>query len=758
MPMNGAQSPGLASTGGVPPGPWRSRTLEKHRWRLLALATLLGAFFGVVPSSFAGHTCSGGTATGAQVCKVANSFSPQGVTTTWEPKVQTSWQVLLLNASGSAQLLGKGTGTQGSLQWTVPACLPEGSYFTRVEVFDSRTGTADGMPSTAFLIGKSPLPCISNAWVDYSGLQQGQVQTVRWTSQNQASVALYLHRPSGGTWGPVDMRPYGGGADGRVFSANSAVQSAQWPVPATFPTGTYAFLVRTWNLAGETRERYTTYSFEVLPKPPGPTIGPVTASPSVVNPGTPMTVSWSSTNQDGYTVERCRADGSGCAVIAAKRPSTATSVGWTVPTSLPPDSYKMKVTLTNAQNETAVGFSNVFTLQPPVTSAVVSLFGADTHVRESIGTVTVQVQVTTPDGGPTGAPITADYTTKDGTAVAGSDYTAVSGSVTFPSGSAHGTTRQVTIPIIKDSQVEPRENFELRLTRASGATVGDKYPVHYVNIDDEAGAPNDAVFVSQSVPSTVGAGQRFNVSVTMKNTGTNTWTEGTRHALGAQNPSLPPYAWGVGRVPVPSAIAPGAESTFHFTATAPRSAGTYPFQWMMVQEGVDWFGPMTPALNVVVVGSVEPVVWTNPVNVSVSGNSLTKTGAVGWNAGASSTKQLTGDGYVELTAGPRGTHRFFGLGIGDTDQGYADIEFGLEFADTGPVLIYEGGNLRGYFGSYSPGDRSRVAVESGRVRYYRNGELLHESTVLPTLPLVVDTSLFEPGATLSDVGISGPWQ
>ena len=44
-------------------------------------------------------------------------------------------------------------------------------------------------------------------------------------------------------------------------------------------------------------------------------------------------------------------------------------------------------------------------------------------------------------------------------------------------------------------------------------------------------------------------------------------------------------------MPVPAAIAPGAESTFRFTATAPRTPGTYPFQWMMIEaKGVDWFG------------------------------------------------------------------------------------------------------------------------------------------------------------------------
>jgi hypothetical protein len=169
-----------------------------------------------------------------------------------------------------------------------------------------------------------------------------------------------------------------------------------------------------------------------------------------------------------------------------------------------------------------------------------------------------------------------------------------------------------------------------------------------------------------------------------------------------------------------------------------------------------------PLNNVTVSGPwqliVEPVVWKNAVNVAVSGNSLTRTGAPGWNAGASSTKQLSGNGYVEFTAGPAGSHRILGLGNGDTGQSYSDVAFGFLLADTGVLTIYESGNFRGYFGTYSPADRLRVAVESGSVRYYRNGVLLHTSASSPTFPLLVDSSLYETGAPLNNVTVSGVWQ
>jgi hypothetical protein len=56
--------------------------------------------------------------------------------------------------------------------------------------------------------------------------------------------------------------------------------------------------------------------------------------------------------------------------------------------------------------------------------------------------------------------------------------------------------------------------------------------------------------------------------------------------------------------------------------------------------------------------------------------------------------------------------------------------------------VYEAGALRGTFGTYTTGDVLRVAVEGGVVKYRKNGTLLYTSTVAPTYPLLVDTSLY----------------
>lgn len=64
---------------------------------------------------------------------------------------------------------------------------------------------------------------------------------------------------------------------------------------------------------------------------------------------------------------------------------------------------------------------------------------------------------------------TVQYATADGTAVATNDYTATAGDLTLPTGT---TTATVTVPIVGDESVEGDESFEVRLSSATGATIG----------------------------------------------------------------------------------------------------------------------------------------------------------------------------------------------------------------------------------------------------------------------------------------------
>jgi hypothetical protein len=111
-----------------------------------------------------------------------------------------------------------------------------------------------------------------------------------------------------------------------------------------------------------------------------------------------------------------------------------------------------------------------------------------------------------------------------------------------------------------------------------------------------------ADFVSQSVPATIVAGQTASVSVTMKNVGTTTWRASELYRLGSQNPQ-DNLTWGRSRVSVPATVVPTQTWTFTFDITAPSTPGVYNFQWMMLQEFVQWFGDVTPSVPITVLAT-----------------------------------------------------------------------------------------------------------------------------------------------------------
>ena len=116
---------------------------------------------------------------------------------------------------------------------------------------------------------------------------------------------------------------------------------------------------------------------------------------------------------------------------------------------------------------------------------------------------------------------------------------------------------------------------------------------------------DDAEFSDQDVPDTMVAGQQYTVSVTMKNTGTTTWSENEQYRLGSQRPQ-DNALWG-GRVFLfpGNTVPPGKKQPFGFTVTAPSKPGVYDFEWRMVREGQGWFGENSKNKEIIVVAPKE---------------------------------------------------------------------------------------------------------------------------------------------------------
>jgi alpha-tubulin suppressor-like RCC1 family protein len=168
---------------------------------------------------------------------------------------------------------------------------------------------------------------------------------------------------------------------------------------------------------------------------------------------------------------------------------------------------------------------------------------------------------------------------------------------------------------------------------------------------------------------------------------------------------------------------------------------TYPLRAMAV---------LNTAASTITDATLEPLVWTSAIGTALRGNTILKTDTDGWNAGASTTNTIaSGDGWVEFSATETNTLRVAGL----KNANSSSIDFGIVLYASGQVQAFEAGSPVGPLGSYASGDRLRVEIQYGVVRYVRNGFVLYTSTLTPSYPLYVQAYLYSAGATVADLAL-----
>lgn len=125
------------------------------------------------------------------------------------------------------------------------------------------------------------------------------------------------------------------------------------------------------------------------------------------------------------------------------------------------------------------------------TNAVLTILDDELGVQFATASYVVSegarsVAVTVVRAGISATPFTVHYATADGTALAGSDYTAKSGTLTFGPGS---TTQTILIPIRNDTTAEEAETFTVTLSNPSGAAqLGSRSVATITIIDNDATA------------------------------------------------------------------------------------------------------------------------------------------------------------------------------------------------------------------------------------------------------------------------------
>jgi Lipase/Calx-beta domain/CARDB/Domain of unknown function (DUF4114)/RTX calcium-binding nonapeptide repeat (4 copies) len=122
--------------------------------------------------------------------------------------------------------------------------------------------------------------------------------------------------------------------------------------------------------------------------------------------------------------------------------------------------------------------------------------------------------------------ITVDYTTLDGTAVAGSDYTATQGKITFNPGE---TTQTITATILDDAIFEDLETFKVKLTNPSNSTLAKAEGTATILDDD---LPGISLIVTDSEAAETKHGKPTNPGqFTLKRTGSTTNPLTVQYAL-----------------------------------------------------------------------------------------------------------------------------------------------------------------------------------------------------------------------------------
>ncbi len=143
----------------------------------------------------------------------------------------------------------------------------------------------------------------------------------------------------------------------------------------------------------------------------------------------------------------------------------------------------LSLALSSPTNATLGTTSNaVLTIVDDDSAPTVQFNAATYSAGESAGPATLTVQLSKPSG----LPVTVKYATSNDTALAGSDYTAASGTLTFAPGE---TSKTFPVPISNDTLDEGNETVNLTLSDPVNATLGTPFGAVLTILDDDQTTP-----------------------------------------------------------------------------------------------------------------------------------------------------------------------------------------------------------------------------------------------------------------------------
>ena len=183
------------------------------------------------------------------------------------------------------------------------------------------------------------------------------------------------------------------------------------------------------------------------------------ASVTAVHKGSSLAVSWpAAARADSYHVTYTGDNGASWQLAALEHSGTSLTINGVDSTK----TYLVGVRAKNAGG--ASGWVNSAPAAPPALS-VANATAAEPDAGES-ATLDFVVTLNRAASGT----VSVDYATSGGTAMAGADYTAASGTLSFAAGE---TSKTVSVTVLNDAHDEGSETMTLTLSNATGAVIAD---------------------------------------------------------------------------------------------------------------------------------------------------------------------------------------------------------------------------------------------------------------------------------------------
>ncbi len=274
-----------------------------------------------------------------------------------------------------------------------------------------------------------------------------------------------------------------------------------------------------WNSVNQNKMAYLTpIQFDLGDLPEGGGEGPQASFVLTLSAPAAATITVNYHTEAGTAGSADFVSQSGTVTFAAGEQSKTISIAVT-PDSLDEANETFNVVLTDANGAVLGRATGIATIVDDDDAALPTLAVSNATVTEG-NSASATLAFTVTLSAASTAPVTVAYATSNGTATAGSDYTAATGTLTFAPGE---TSKVVNVQVSGDTAAESNETLTLLLSSANGATIADGSGAGTITNDDTAPPPSGDLEAAFTLSDSWSSGFNGNVEVHNEGSSVSTW-------------------------------------------------------------------------------------------------------------------------------------------------------------------------------------------------------------------------------------------